>query len=138
MKLIIEDYNLQAAEKHIIERALAEAGSIVRAAVMLGISRDSLKRRIVKLNVRWVREMISRREVTLAEQADNSDGKLKSELERFVETAKEHGATRVLVGMNDGTVYDMLAPRKLDAESLLPDPEIRREVRQRLFGNEEL
>jgi len=47
------NYNLQAAIRELIEAALAEAGSIVEAAKLMGITRHSLKRRIVKHGIRW-------------------------------------------------------------------------------------
>lgn len=50
---IDKTYSLLAAERTLIEAALAEARSIVNAAVLLGITRHSLKRRIVKHGIRW-------------------------------------------------------------------------------------
>lgn len=56
--ITLDTYNLTAAERLLCERALGDAGSIVEAAVMLGITRHALKRRIIKHNIRWVRERV--------------------------------------------------------------------------------
>ncbi len=56
MRIVLEDYNLTAAERLICEAALVAAGSIIEAAKLLGITRHALKRRIVKHNIRWVTE----------------------------------------------------------------------------------
>lgn len=52
------DYNLYAAEQHIVELALTKTGSIVEAAKLLGIDRHACKRRIVKFGIRWVRASV--------------------------------------------------------------------------------
>lgn len=51
-----KDHNLHAAERLLVELALATAGSIVEAAPLLGITRHALKRRIIKHNIRWPAE----------------------------------------------------------------------------------
>lgn len=48
--------NLITAERMLIERALELEGSIVDAAIRLGITRHALKRRIIKHGIRWIRE----------------------------------------------------------------------------------
>ncbi|WAS90717.1 helix-turn-helix domain-containing protein [Nannocystis punicea] len=54
--IVLDSYNLEAAERRLCERALAAAGSLVHAAAALGITRHSLKRRIVKLGIAWPRD----------------------------------------------------------------------------------
>jgi DNA-binding NtrC family response regulator len=54
--VVLDSYNLEAAERRLCERALEAAGSLVHAAAALGITRHSLKRRIVKLGIAWPRE----------------------------------------------------------------------------------
>ena len=51
MRLVLEDWNLNAAERLLCVEALATAGSIVEAAQLLGITRHALKRRIIKLKI---------------------------------------------------------------------------------------
>ncbi|MFY0531745.1 helix-turn-helix domain-containing protein [Nannocystis pusilla] len=51
--IVLESFDLHAAERLLCERALQEAGSIVEAARLLGITRHSLKRRIIKLRISW-------------------------------------------------------------------------------------
>jgi transcriptional regulator with GAF, ATPase, and Fis domain len=51
--IILESLDLNAAERLLCERALQEGGSIVAAAQLLGITRHSLKRRIIKLHITW-------------------------------------------------------------------------------------
>lgn len=48
-----DDYNLAAAERLLCEIALTKAGSIVEAAVLLGITRHALSRRILKHRIEW-------------------------------------------------------------------------------------
>jgi len=57
-RITLDTYNLIAAERQLIERALTDAGSIVEAAKLLGCTRHSVKRRIIKHNIRWVRERV--------------------------------------------------------------------------------
>jgi transcriptional regulator with GAF, ATPase, and Fis domain len=51
----LEDFNLEAAERRLCVEALAFAGNIVGAAKILGVTRHALKRRIIKLDIRWPR-----------------------------------------------------------------------------------
>lgn len=53
--IVLEDLNLEAAERRLCAEALTTGGSIVRAAEILGITRHALKRRIVKLRISWPR-----------------------------------------------------------------------------------
>ena len=53
MRIVIETYNLQAAERILCIEALNAAGTIIDAAALLGIHRHALKRRIVKHNIAW-------------------------------------------------------------------------------------
>lgn len=53
--VVLDSFNLAAAERRLCEQALATAGSLVHAAAALGITRHSLKRRIVKLGIVWPR-----------------------------------------------------------------------------------
>lgn len=55
MRLILEDLNLNAAERMLCVEALNAAGSIVEAAQLLGITRHALKRRIIKHRIEWPR-----------------------------------------------------------------------------------
>ena len=50
-KLILEDFNLEAAERRLWVAALELAGNIVGAAYLLGITRHALKRRMIKLRI---------------------------------------------------------------------------------------
>lgn len=54
-KLILEDFNLESAERRLCNEALVTAGNIVGAAGLLGITRHALKRRIIKLGLEWPR-----------------------------------------------------------------------------------
>ena len=54
-QIILEDFNLEAAERRLCVEALGLAGNIVGAAQLLGITRHALKRRIIKLDIRWSR-----------------------------------------------------------------------------------
>ena len=56
MQIVLDTYNLTAAERLLCETALHTAGSIVEAAKLLGITRHALKRRIIKHNIRWIRD----------------------------------------------------------------------------------
>lgn len=53
MRLTIDTFNLQAVERMLCVEALNHAGSIVEAAVLLGITRHALKRRIIKHQIEW-------------------------------------------------------------------------------------
>jgi DNA-binding NtrC family response regulator len=50
-KLILEDLNLEAAERRLCVAALEHGGNIVGAAQLLGITRHALKRRMIKLRI---------------------------------------------------------------------------------------
>ena len=50
-KLILEDFNLAAAERRLCVAALDHGGNIVGAAQLLGITRHALKRRMIKLHI---------------------------------------------------------------------------------------
>ena len=50
-KLILEDFNLEAAERRLCIATLELAGNIVGAAQLLGITRHALKRRMIKLRI---------------------------------------------------------------------------------------
>jgi transcriptional regulator with GAF, ATPase, and Fis domain len=54
-QIIIEAFNLEAAERRLCVEALNLAGNIVGAAQILGITRHALKRRIIKLGIPWNR-----------------------------------------------------------------------------------
>ena len=50
-KLILEDLNLEAAERRLCVATLELTGNIVGAARLLGITRHALKRRMIKLGI---------------------------------------------------------------------------------------
>ena len=52
-QLILDDLNLETAERRLCVEALNSAGNIVGAADLLGITRHALKRRIIKLGIEW-------------------------------------------------------------------------------------
>jgi DNA-binding NtrC family response regulator len=52
-QLVLEDFNLEAAERRLCLAALEQGGNIVNAAKLLGITRHALKRRIIKLRITW-------------------------------------------------------------------------------------
>jgi transcriptional regulator with GAF, ATPase, and Fis domain len=54
-QLVLEDFNLESAERRMCVAALELAGSIGVAAKLLGITRHALKRRIIKLRIEWPR-----------------------------------------------------------------------------------
>ena len=54
-QIILEDFNLEAAERRLCVEALELAGNIIGAAQLLGITRHALKRRIIKLQIDWSR-----------------------------------------------------------------------------------
>ncbi len=54
-QIIIEAFNLEAAERRLCVEALTLTGNIVGAAKILGITRHALKRRIIKLGIEWNR-----------------------------------------------------------------------------------
>jgi transcriptional regulator with GAF, ATPase, and Fis domain len=53
--ITLDDFNLDAAERRLCAEALGLAGNIVGAAKILGVTRHALKRRIIKLDLRWPR-----------------------------------------------------------------------------------
>lgn len=54
-QIILEDFNLEAAERRLCLEALTRAGNIIGAAKLLGITRHAMKRRIIKLHLEWPR-----------------------------------------------------------------------------------
>lgn len=46
-------YNLEHLERTTIIAALGETGSIIEAAALLGVTRHSLRRRIIKHRIAW-------------------------------------------------------------------------------------
>lgn len=50
--ITLDTYNLESAERHLCEMALKDMGSIIEAAKRLGITRHSLKRRMIKHGLR--------------------------------------------------------------------------------------
>lgn len=59
MPIVLESLNLADAERKLCEEALVNAGSIVDAASLLGITRHALKRRIIKHKIEWPRPRIT-------------------------------------------------------------------------------
>lgn len=55
MRIVLEDLNLDAAYKRLVEEALNIGGSIVEAAQLLGVTRRECKRLIIMHNVQWPR-----------------------------------------------------------------------------------
>ncbi|MBK6919656.1 MAG: hypothetical protein IPH07_19840 [Deltaproteobacteria bacterium] len=53
MAILLEDLNLRKAEKMMCLQALEKGGSIVEAALLLGITRHALKRRMIKHRIDW-------------------------------------------------------------------------------------
>lgn len=53
LPIVLHSYVLRDAERTICE----EAGGIVEAAKLLGITRYAVKRRIIKLNIVWPRKI---------------------------------------------------------------------------------
>ncbi|MBX7084639.1 MAG: hypothetical protein K1X88_35875 [Nannocystaceae bacterium] len=53
MAILLEDLNLRKAEKMMCMQALEKGGSIVEAALLLGITRHALKRRMIKHRIDW-------------------------------------------------------------------------------------
>ena len=51
MNIILDNYNLTAAERLLCETALLTAGSIVEAAKLLGWGRNTLTRKIKELGL---------------------------------------------------------------------------------------
>lgn len=55
MKITLENFNVAAAERQIVEAALTEGGNIIEAARLTGLTRHALKRRMIKYGIRWPR-----------------------------------------------------------------------------------
>lgn len=55
--ITLDSFNLAAAERRLCVEALTTAGNIVGAAKLLGITRHSMKRRILKQGIAWSREL---------------------------------------------------------------------------------
>jgi DNA-binding NtrC family response regulator len=51
LSLILDDLNLEDAERRLCVTALETAGNIVGAAELLGITRHAFKRRMIKLGL---------------------------------------------------------------------------------------
>ena len=56
MRITLDNHNLVTAERVLCIDALNMMGSMVEAAVLLGITRHALKRRIIKHGIRWSSE----------------------------------------------------------------------------------
>lgn len=52
-RIELDSFDLNVAEKRLIEVALAQGGSIAAAASLLGITRHAVKRRIIKHHIEW-------------------------------------------------------------------------------------
>ena len=59
MPIVLDNLNLADAERKMCEEALASAGSIVEAAILLGVTRHALKRRILKHQIEWPKPRVS-------------------------------------------------------------------------------
>lgn len=73
--LILDTYNLEIAERRLCIEALTSAGNIVGAAKLLGITRHSLKRRIIKLDIPWSRragQLLDAAPVTMSAPAEQA------------------------------------------------------------------
>jgi DNA-binding NtrC family response regulator len=70
--MILEDFNLENAERRLCNEALTIAGNIVGAAALLGITRHALKRRIIKLGLEWPRRSAQPAAVTASATAQPS------------------------------------------------------------------
>lgn len=57
-ELELDSFDLNIAEKRLIECALERAGGIVAAAKLLGITRHAVKRRIIKYRIEWRRPQV--------------------------------------------------------------------------------
>jgi transcriptional regulator with GAF, ATPase, and Fis domain len=56
MPVLLEDLDLGKAERLLCQEALERAGTIVEAALLLGITRHALKRRMIKHGIEWPRK----------------------------------------------------------------------------------
>mgnify|MGYP002777900651 FL=1 len=55
--LVLDDFNLEEAERRLCVEALDRAGTLMGAAELLGITRHALRRRIIKLRIDWQRPL---------------------------------------------------------------------------------
>jgi excisionase family DNA binding protein len=62
MPIVLDSLNLADAERKLCEEALVATGSIVEAANILGVTRDALKRRIIKHQIEWPRPRMAMRQ----------------------------------------------------------------------------
>lgn len=69
MTIVLDNFNLNSAERLLCETALSTAGSIYGAAELLGITRYALKRRLIKHNIRWRPSTSSRAGAAVPEAA---------------------------------------------------------------------
>jgi DNA-binding NtrC family response regulator len=53
LPIVLDSYDLAAAERQLCTAALEVAGGIVPAAQLLGVTRHALKRRIIKHRIAW-------------------------------------------------------------------------------------
>ncbi len=56
LPIVLDSYDLSAAERQLCAAALEAAGGIVPAAQLLGVTRHALKRRIIKHRIEWPRK----------------------------------------------------------------------------------
>lgn len=54
-RVVLPDLNLANAERILVTEALAQAGSIVEAAQLLGVTRNAVKRAILRHRIDWPR-----------------------------------------------------------------------------------
>jgi transcriptional regulator with GAF, ATPase, and Fis domain len=52
-QVILEEWNLAAAERALVVAALEEGGSVAEAAQLLGVTRRAVNRLIIKHRVEW-------------------------------------------------------------------------------------
>ena len=55
MRIVLDSLNIAAAERKLVVDALREAGSIVEAAQLLGITTRAVGRLIIKHKIEWPR-----------------------------------------------------------------------------------
>lgn len=53
MPILLEDLDLNKAERLLCQNALGRSGTIAEAAQLLGITRHALKRRMTKHRIEW-------------------------------------------------------------------------------------
>lgn len=59
-RIVIDTLNLEQAERLLCIEALCAAGSIVEAAQLLGISRNALRKKIIRHKIEWPRAAVSK------------------------------------------------------------------------------